>query len=266
MPYAYATIDFMGTMTIRLNDRTQAELTTIARAQGISLSELARGTLMSLLVNDDVDEERSGQAPVPPQLTTVERAQLALMHRILGHLVDGDDEEGDRENQVKLAETLEQGYRADYDDVFLSINAELSRQETSFVLGVLDMFEVLERSFAKLPSGDQARVGEHAPITLVFRGFDANSRREGRLLTYAQRLIADGKWEKLADRFDRANDRGNSHYPMVERYERMLAEFTPIWSAKVRDAAVGGGRKGGYDLSAEQLAAVARASVHPSKR
>ena len=263
MSYAYAYAHYMATMTIRLDDRTQEELTAIARAQGITLSELARRALMTVLRNTDSDAERSGQAPVPVTMTTVERAQLALLHRILGHLVDGTGDEGNREHQVKIAETLEEGYTADYDDVFRMVETELSRQETAFVMDVLDMFEALEASYPKLSEAEQKSLGEYADYSVTFRGFDANSRREGRLLTYARRLIEEGRWEALAARFDNEHDRGNSHHPMAERYERMVAEFNPMWREKIRHAA---GRRDAYLLSLDEIAKVLAAEVHPSNR
>jgi uncharacterized protein YfbU (UPF0304 family) len=263
MSYACAYAYYMATMTIRLDDRTQEELTAIARAQGVTLSELARRALMTLLTNTDADAERSGQAPVPVTMTTVERAQLALLHRILGHLSDGTGDEGDRDHQVKIAETLEEGYTSEYDNVFRMIETELSRQETAFVMDVLDMFEALEASFPKLSEAEQKSLGEYADFSVTFRGFDANSRREGRLRTYAQRLIEEGRWAALADRFDRAHDRGNSHHPMAERYERMVAEFNPMWREKLRLA---GGRRDAYLLSRDELAKVLAAEVHPSNR
>lgn len=250
-------------MTIRLDDRTQEELASIARAQGITLSELARQALAAVLANTPEDPDRSGQAPIPASLTTVERAQLALLHRILAHLVDGKGEEGEPEHQRKIAQTLEEGYTSEYDDVFRMVESELSRKETAFVMDVLDMFEALEESYAKLSKSEQASLGEYADLSVTFRGFDANSRREGRLRTYAQRLIDEGRWEALADRFDRAHDRGNSHHPMADRYERMVVEFNPLWREKLRHAS---GNRDAYILSRDEIARVIGAAVHPSNR
>jgi uncharacterized protein YfbU (UPF0304 family) len=264
MSYAYAYTERMGTMTIRLDDRTHEELNAVARARGVSLSELTRGTLAALLGNDAGNLEQAGQAPVPTSLTTVERAQLSLMHRILAQQALDRGADGERDDHVRFAEILEQGYTADYDEVFTMIETEVSRQETNFVMDVLDMFEALERSYDALSSEDKATLGETAAVTLRFRGFDANSRREGRLLTYARRLIADDKWRALADRFDRKHDGGNSHMPQVDKYERMVAEFNPIWRVKLHEGAMYGGDH--YNLSVTEIAGVLRAAVHPSNR
>ncbi len=47
--------------------------------------------------------------------------------------------------------------------------------------------------------------------------------------------------------------------PSIEVYERMLAEFDPIWRRKVREM-------GDYQLSAEEIKQVIGAKVHPDHR
>ena len=84
--------DMASTLTIRLDDRMHSELSRLARAQGTTLSDLARRTLGALLVRQSVDDllDRPGSVEIPAGLTTVERHQLALLHRILARLVEGN--------------------------------------------------------------------------------------------------------------------------------------------------------------------------------
>lgn len=252
------------TISLRLDDDLHSGLTEIARARGVTISALAREAfgLLTAPSRRHTDDEFFGQAPVPTTLTTLERQQLALLHRILARLVEGDGEDGDREYQLERAEILEKGYVGEYSDVFVSIESELSRRDTALVMDIFDMFHVLEWSLEQLDPGDKRALGDFAPSALVFAGFDANHRRESRLLTYARHLIEQGKWESLANRFDRKHDGGNSHGQHLEMYERMLGIFEPIWKAKIRKHAVRGDTK----LNRDELTKVAEAAVHPSNR
>lgn len=254
------------TLTVRLDDRVHAELTGLARAQGTTLSELARRTLGALLVRpDDPDGSvPSGSGEAPAALTTLERHQLALLHRILARLVDGEGTDGDRDYQTSRAEILENGYVAEYDDVFVSIEPELSRSETGLVMDVLDMFTQLEFSYKQLDDSAREALGEWASHAVRFGGFDLNHRLEGRLLYFARHLIAQDKWENLAVYFDDEHERGNSHHPTIATYERMLEEFNPIWRQKLR--AAGSGSSGSYALTADEIGRVANAMIHPDNR
>src|SRR5665647_2457982 len=135
----------MKTLTVRLDDRTYDELSRLAQARGASLSDLARSALDPLLRREADD---SGRRPgeTPSTLTAVERRMLSLLHRILARLVvdDPDTDDGEPADQLMRAEVLERGFVAEYSDEFMSIEPELSRRETAFVMDVLDMFTQLE--------------------------------------------------------------------------------------------------------------------------
>src|SRR5690606_38674974 len=89
-------------------------------------------------------------------LTTVERLLLAQQHRILAKLVTNDH---DQQHHDRLAEALEQGFVSEYDELFATIEPELSAAECRFVMDVLDMFTVTEHSLAALPPADRAQLG-----------------------------------------------------------------------------------------------------------
>ena len=253
------------TLTVRLDDRVYAELSGLARAQGTTLSELARRTLGAVVRPGEADQSvPSGSGEVPAALTTIERHQIALLHRILARLVDGSGTDGDSEYQMRMAEVLEHGYVAEYDDIFVAIEPELSRSETGLVMDVLDMFTHLERSYEQLDDAEREVLGEWASSAVRFAGFDFNHRLEGRLLYFARHLIEQDKWERLAVYFDDKHERGNSHSRMLDVYERMLEEFNPIWRQKIRSNQLAS--SGSYTLTADEIDRVVKARIHPDNR
>jgi uncharacterized protein YfbU (UPF0304 family) len=249
------------TLTVRLEDRLYAELTALAAAQGTTLSDLARRTLSSLVSAPDDEGEGSDwvdPGKVPDNLTTIKRHELALMHRIAAHVFDGD-KSGMDEYHARAADVFENGYAIEYADILEPIDAELSRREAELVMNILDMCFRLEWSYKQLAPPQQKSLGKRAERAVQFFGFDLNSRFESRLLRYARHLIDQDRWTELAVYFDDRHERGNSHMPSVPIYERMLAEFDPIWRHKVREA-------GDYQLSVEEIKQVLDARVHPDNR
>lgn len=269
-------------MSVRLPDEAWRELDAVATEHGIGVSEHARAVLLESLDRGDarLGVDLSSQATVPEQLTTVERHTLATLHRILARLVEAPstvdqtrdpelkfdlERDGDQADQLQQARILEQGWVIEYPRVFNEVITELPRRDSGFVLDVLDMFRFVGASLDRLPADQRAALGNSAASALSFSGFDGNDSYESALLTYARDLIRRGKWSMLADHFQQRfpHDGGNSHRPMVAVYRRMLEVFTPIWRDKIRSAS---GEPGSFDLSREELAKVAAASVHPSRR
>ena len=126
--------------------------------------------------------------------------------------------------------------------------------EVRGVADLLDMWDVLERSFEALPPPEQKRVTSEPAVlgSVKFVGFDGNN--ETRLMHIAR--VFTGK----LDRWVRFKDRDlNSHAPSIDAYERMRNVYKPIWDAKIKSS-------GGYDLSADQIIAVMRERVHPENR
>lgn len=255
-------------MTLRLDDDLHHGLTTIARAQNITLSELARQTLATLLRQDrsplDNGDQNTGYAPVPTTISTIERQQLALLHRILANVIDDTNEESDPESELESARILEKGYVSQYGETMQSIEAELSRRDAAFVMDVMEMFHFIEWSFHELDDSERNELGEFGEDMVAFSGFDFNDRRESRLAGYARHLLAQDRWESLAKYFDRAHDRGNSHRQMASTYSRMLDEFQPIWREKTRGAMLA--RPSRYQLTKDELKTVIDAAIHPSNR
>lgn len=247
----------MKTLTVRVADDFYNELVGVARARGVSLSDLARAQLEALTTVAKPPES-GWESDAPATLSVVERQQLALLHRILA-AGRTDDTEG----HLARAEVLERGYVIEYPNEFQAIEPELSTREAEFVMDVLDMFERLEDSYNELTDAEREHLGQHGQYAVRFRGFDANHRRESRLLGYARHLIEDGRWESLAVYFTREHSHGNSHHQTYGTYERMREVFMPIWKQKLR---AGTGNRSDYLLDADQIAQVLRAAIHPSNR
>lgn len=251
----------MKTLTVRMPDRDYDELARIAGSRGTTLSDLARDTLAGLTRVNDEDGRAPSEAPAT--LDVVTRHQLALLHKILAHVIDDPGGDGDP-TELDRARVLEQGYVEEYDNEFGAIEPELSRRESDWVMDVLEMFNNLESSFQILTDAERAFLGEHAEHRVTFRGFDLNDRLESRLLGYARHQIEQGKWETLAKHFDRDRDRGNSHSPRYDVYDRMLEVYRPIWKAKLREADTFD--REAYQFKVEEISRIIAAAVHPSRR
>jgi uncharacterized protein YfbU (UPF0304 family) len=247
----------MATITLRVDDRTRDEVEASARGRGITLSELLRAAIDDVL-GRDVDLPRRD---VPNSLTMVERRMLMLQHQILAKLA-GAELDDDAEYHARQIDVLAGGYTGEYPDEFTEIEPELSPRECELVWDILDMFRILKASIGHVGTEKVEQLDEHALRALTFRGFDANDSFESRLLRYARHLTSTGRWEELAELFDRAHENGNSHFPALATYRRMLDAFQPIWKGKL-------GR--GFDpddllLTADELAQVLKAWPYSSNR
>lgn len=255
----------VGILTIRLDDALHAELAAIARAQDTTVSELARRTLRGLTTKSSSEAERTGLAEVPDGLSTFQRHQLALLHRILARLVDGHREDGSFDSQIGLAETLEHGYVGEYGGVFAAIEPEITRRESDLVHDILEMFFHLEWSFTQLADATKATLDPRLESRVQFGGFDGNDRLEGRLLEFARHLVDEGKWDRLAPYFtENEHDRGNAHHQTLPGYLRMLEVFQPLWRHKVREGIDSGTND--FLLTGTELEQVTAALVHPDHR
>jgi uncharacterized protein len=217
----------MATITMRIDDRTRDQIEAMARARGISVSELLRSAIDDLL-GRDVDMPRED---VPTSLTMIERRLLAMQHEILSRL-DADDEYALARHKQRI-DALDAGFTAEYSNEFVALEPEMSRRNCALVWDILDMFRILKGSVERLGVDKVATLDQHALPALTFRGFDGQDSYESRLLGYARFLIATGRWEDLAEHFDAKHDHGNSHSPVLATYLRMLAAFQPIWKTKL---------------------------------
>jgi uncharacterized protein len=123
------------------------------------------------------------------------------------------------------------------------------------VADILEMWSHIESSFAALNEVDKKRVEDdsHYKVKPEFSGFDGNY--ETSLMTIAAILVHD------LERWPRFKKRDlNGHWPSVDVYERELAIWRPIRSAKVGNSAPP------YELTADELIAILRERIHPENR
>lgn len=246
----------MATISLRIDDDIRDELEDMARVEGISVSELLRSGAEALLGRGAA---RTWTAPATLPKRT--RHQLALLHGIAAALADEDN--GGAEHHQRVAEVFRSGYTAEYPDAFVGIDDELPAHECELVWDILDMFRVLKASVAEVGIKKVKALDEHAERVLVFRGFDLNDARESRMLSYVRYLMANERWDDLAEAIDPKNDRGNSHSRMLPVYERMLTAFKPIWERIIRGDMRG---RGSYTLNEVELAEILEAWPHPENR
>ncbi len=129
-------------------------------------------------------------------------------------------------------------------------NHEDKEEDVTFVLDVLDMWDLIETAFQKLPEQEKNRVaaevdspfGKH----IRFRGFDAYSQNnESGLLRIAQFMV-----EKLGKFNTTFGGRDlDSHIPMADKYRRMYRVFEPTRRTLI-----------GTALSTDQLIKVLKAA------
>jgi len=243
----------MPTITLRVDDQTKDDLDALARSRGATITDLLRPLVDELTGRAT---ERPGAHPV--HLSPVERRILSLQHEILGKL------DPDLEQHHRLrSEALNAGYAAEYAEEFAGVEPGLTARDCELVQDILDMFRILKASTDKLGPAAVASLGKHAGTLLAFRGFDLNDPAEGRMLGYVRYLLETDRWTDLAAYFDDKHEGGNSHRRTLPTYRRMLEAYESLSEAKTEGRGFGPDQ---YLFSPDELAAVARAAIHPDNR
>ncbi len=240
----------MAQLNVRLDDETRDAFDALARARGLSASDLIRN-----LIDNALGRHESGRRHgdlVPPSLSAIERRTFILQHEILAHLAsesDGHNGGWDAEYHRGMLEVLNRGFTTEYDKMFQEIQPEMTRREASLVHDILDMFDNIQWSLRRLTEAERGTLGENAENALSFSGFDFNDSQEGRLADFAHYVIKTGRWESMATYFDDKHEHGNSHFPVLASYQRMLAIWKPLRQAMLKS--YGGPNK--YALGAQEL-------------
>lgn len=254
----------MAVLNIRVDDYVRDQLKGMADDEGVSLSEFVRDLIMEAIVPvfDDEREVRHGDEPAPDSMRIFERQVLSLLHRILGRVLpDGSsDVDGDLDYQLMRAKILEEGYTGEYWYETAGFRAELSKRDCRRVSDILQMFRIITYSGENLAKKGTS-VDEKLAHQLEFRGFDHNDMLESHMASYVRFLMSDDDhWTELRPQLAR-NDDGNSHFPVLDSYMRMLSEYRRIMDGRER-----GYSRGDYLLTLDELQQIADASVHPSNR
>jgi uncharacterized protein len=101
---------------------------------------------------------------------------------------------------------------------------DVSQEDARFVIEVLSLWDILERSYKDLSVGDGDRIKEECALysrDFQFPGFDGNN--ECTYLSVALFLVEDlGRFSDFKGR------ELNSHMPTASSYARMLERFDPI--------------------------------------
>ncbi len=250
----------MAQLNLRIDDDTRDQFDALARARGVTTSDLARDLIAQALGRDDYDRPRDDTTP--SSLSALDRRRLALQHEMLAVLTGEDGEDGggyETEYHRKMVDVLNSGYTSEYYKTFQMIEPEMTDRDCSLVHDILEMFTQLEWSVHHLSEQERASLGENAEYALTFSGFDFNNSYEGRLASYAHFLIKDERWTSMAKYFDAEHERGNSHMPALASYQRMLSVFKPMWERKVKTM----GGPNTYRFSAEELREIVAAWPYP---
>lgn len=161
------------------------------------------------------------------KLDKKERLILINQYKILS-LLDADSS-GYYQELIKI---LENGYEIFYSTFDQWIDDDMPVDKGKFVLEILDLYRSIED--IKRKSKDKSLMIHNYSF---FQGFDGNNESE--YMAFARFLIdVQGKFVEQKEYLIR-NDNLNSHMPMVEKYERMLAkskDIHNIWNMTVQDA------------------------------
>lgn len=220
----------MATVTLRVDDELRDKLAERAAFEGMSVSEYIRSLIDADLLAEEVVRDRQFESLGPPRrdLSEYERKLLALLYEVKQRVSPDVDEE-----DATALEVLRGGYPGGYGAVFEEINEGLTYNECQLVWDILDMFRQILWGVERLPEKWASLDVEDAEHFGTLSGFDGNDVYELSLLSYAQHLVRQGKWQELAPRFSAENSWGNSHTQMLPTYRRMLSTFKPLWRRSV---------------------------------
>lgn len=145
----------------------------------------------------------------------LERLKLINQYLILEALYPDEAEYYSRHR-----EALEKGFTLHYDWMTENLYDELSEEECRFVLDVLNMYRAITFSNNDLPEDEKLDDTE-----IRFPGFDGNN--EGLQLSYTVYFIVRlGRYDELRREGEYTDF--NSHAPMMDLYQRMLATWSEM--------------------------------------
>jgi uncharacterized protein YfbU (UPF0304 family) len=147
------------------------------------------------------------------EITKKDRILLINQYRILASL---NPTESDRYEE--LIEVLERGYKVFYSMVDDWVSEDVPVEKSILVFDILNIYRWVE----DFKRGNLSQAILQHPFT-IFRGFDGNEESE--YLGFARFLI--GQQGKFAEQkqYLKNNDNLNSHFPMIEKYRKMIARW-----------------------------------------
>nr|WP_015060788.1 YfbU family protein [Psychrobacter sp. DAB_AL60]AFF18219.1 hypothetical protein [Psychrobacter sp. DAB_AL60] len=152
--------------------------------------------------------------------TDTERVILANQYEILAKL---DNEQA----YLDLAENLRDGHEWIYDQK-ISISPIFNKEQSDFVVSILELYEVIQSSFDAL--SDKGSLTEDR---VKFPGFDGNN--EGDYKRFFSALVKN-------QQFAHVNANTNSHMQKISTYKHMLGKWESLGK--------------GYELSLDDIEAI----------
>lgn len=217
----------MSTLTAEFSAAFSRDLKKKAKRRKWDLSELQK--LIDLVLQNtpesmDILKRRHNMHRLAPlTIAPVNRLILRDQELILAALSEYEE---DAAYHKRNAQIFEKGYVREYPEAFAVLRPEIPNSRCEELYDILDMFGVLRASYEDLPEDEKAEVDER---DISPQGFDYNDMEEGRLAGYVKHLLADKRYEELAEPLRKYSDGGNSHGPRLEMYRRMLHCFRPLW-------------------------------------
>jgi uncharacterized protein YfbU (UPF0304 family) len=147
-------------------------------------------------------------------LTLNERLALRNQYEILHRLEPGGGWD-------KKREIVERGWTMDYASLVEVLSDELSPEDCSKVVDILDLYSALQSALSALE--DKTGI---EPRHTLFPGFDGNDAHECRLMAYARFLERDGRFVHVKRRPGAENF--NGHHRYLEQYDQMLEAWIPL--------------------------------------
>lgn len=247
----------MATLNVRIEDDVRDALERKAQGAGLTLSTYVRDLLLEVVAPVRVEVAKKA----PESLNSMDRRVLSLLHRILGRVLpeNANDVDGDLEYQLERARVLEEGFTSEYGLEFYGIDEELSRLDSERVMDILDMFRITGQNIDRHAS-EGAPVRPETASRLRFVGFDFNDSLEAKMANYVEYLIKNDKWTEQESVVN-GPTRGNSHHRVLDSYLRMLAEYRRLMNARPPTFSTER-----FNLTHQELDAIAAAIVHPSNR
>lgn len=154
------------------------------------------------------------------KFTDAERVILANQYEILGKL-------NNEKTYLDLAENLRDGHEWIYDQK-ISVSPIFTKEQSDFVVSILDLYEVIQDSFDAL--SDKGSLTEDR---VKFPGFDGNN--EGEYKRFFSALVEN-------DQFAHVKANTNSHMQKISTYKNMLDKWESLGK--------------GYTLSLDDIEAI----------
>jgi len=155
------------------------------------------------------------------ELSIKDRLILSNQYKILKALTDDKRE---KEYYDQGIEILSSGYKHDYGMLVEDFDEEVDNQICQFVWDILALYSELNSSYEQLSPEDKKEIPEDE---LVFLGFDGND--EVQYYLYCMFILE--KLKRYGELTQNRND-FNTHWPIVDRYKKMLEKRSQISTKK----------------------------------